>query len=51
LRKSLQGKRYYRYFNGNDLSVFFLGMPAKVYDKFLHAVKTFFGRANHIQQH
>ena len=50
LRKSLQGKRYYRYFNGNDLSVFFLGMPAKVYHKLLHTVKTFFGRANHVQQ-
>lgn len=49
--KSLRGKRYYRYFNGNDLSVFFLGIPAKVYHKLLHTVKALFGRANHVQQH
>jgi len=49
--KSLRGKRYYRYFNGKDLSVFFLGLPAKVYQKMLHIGKAFFERTDHALQH
>jgi predicted ATP-grasp superfamily ATP-dependent carboligase len=48
--KTLQGKRYYRYFNGDDLGVFCLGLPAKVYFKLLTLVKTIFVRTDHALQ-
>ena len=45
--KSIQGNRHYRYFDKNDMGVFFLGLFVKAANKIILSIKSVFSRDKH----